>query len=173
MPTAYKITSNIVNWVFRSRLTVHVLHRAIYLLSFCIKLEVSWEWNYTLWRSMWVGGGRDTGRGGGGGRLRRYFYLLYTKELVFYITCRKSPQKIPICEDFTNWAKVIFLLLFFSKSVIEFILIQRFRFLKCILRTGFIGFNWVGEKVLRGDSTLSPISDKINSAPFPPSPQTI
>lgn len=101
-------------------------------------------------------------------RLRRYFYLLYTKELVFYITCRKSPQKIPICEDFTNWAKVIFLLLFFSKSVIEFILIQRFRFLKCILRTGFIGFNWVGEKVLRGDSTLSPISDKINSAPFPP-----
>lgn len=136
---------------------------------------------------MWVGGGRDTGRGGGGGwekgmkwktyimalatiycnRLRRYFYLLYTKELVFYITCRKSPQKIPICEDFTNWAKVIFLLLFFSKTVIEFILIQRFRFLKCILRTGFIGFNWVGEKVLRGDSTLSPISDKINSAPFP------
>lgn len=74
-------------------------------------------------------------------RLRRDFYLLYTKELVFYITCRKSPPKIPICEDFTNWAKEIFLLLFFSKSVIEFILIQRFRFLKCILRTGFIGFN--------------------------------
>lgn len=71
--------------------------------------------------------------------MRRYFYLLYTKELVFYITCRKSPPKIPICEDFTKWAKV--LLLFFSKSVIEFILIQRFRFLKCILRTGFIGYN--------------------------------
>ena len=103
-------------------------------------------------------------------RLRRYFYLLYTKELVLYITCRKSPQKIPICEDFTNWAKIVFLFLFFSKSVIEFILIQRFRFLKCILRIGFIGFNWVGEKVLRGVSTLSPISDKINSAPFPPSP---
>lgn len=66
VPTAYKITSNIVNWVFRSRLTVHVLHRAIYLLSFCIKLEVSWEWNYTLWRSMLVGGGWDTGRGGDG-----------------------------------------------------------------------------------------------------------
>ena len=56
----------------------------------------------------------------------------------------------------------------FSKSVIEFILIQRFRFLKCILRIGFIGFNLVGEKVLQGVSTLSPISDKINSAPSPP-----
>ena len=74
-------------------------------------------------------------------RLRTYFYLLYTKELVLYITCRKSPPKIPICEDFNNWAKIIFLFLFFSKSVIEFILIQRFRFLKCILRIGFIGFN--------------------------------
>lgn len=178
MPTAYKITSNIVNWVFRSRLTVHVLQSAIYLLSFCIKLEVSWEWNYTLWRNMrvgeweWVGGGEiRVGVGMGKkmkwktyimalatiycNRLRRYFYLLYNKELVLYITCRKSPQKIPICEDFTNWAKIIFLFLFFSKSVIEFILIQRFRFLKCILRIGFIGFNWVGEKVSRGISTLS------------------
>lgn len=101
-------------------------------------------------------------------RLRRYFYLLYTKELVFYITCRKSPQKIPICEDFTNWAKVIFLLLFFSKSVIEFILIQRFRFLKCILRTGFIGFNWVGEKVLLRGLYPFPNLGQNEFNPFPP-----
>ena len=134
---------------------------------------------------MWVGGGWDTGRGGDGEKewngkptlwlLLQFIitdwegiFICFTlRNLFFYITCRKSLQKIPICEDFTNWAKIIFLLLFVSKSVIEFILIQRFRFLKCILRTGFIGFNWVGEKVLRGDSTLSPISDKINSAPFP------
>ena len=182
MPTAYKITSNIVNWVFRSRLTVHVLHRAIYLLSFCIKLEVSWEWNYTLWRSMWVGGGDGEKEWNGKPTLWLLLQFIITdwegificftlRNLFFYITCRKSLQKIPICEDFTNWAKIIFLLLFVSKSVIEFILIQRFRFLKCILRIGFIGFNWVGEKVLRGDSTLSPISDKMKSAPFPPLPR--
>ena len=77
VPTAYKITSSIVNWVFRSRSPMRVLQSAIYLLSFCIKLEVSWEWNYTLWRNMWVGGGGvRVGVGGESNRRSPFFYPL-------------------------------------------------------------------------------------------------